>query len=265
MFARFFSAPAAIVASFFIAMAPLSVAAQSNASSEPLVVEADDRLEWRRDDRQYIATGNAVATQGETVLKAETITADYKENADNQNDDINITRIIGRGGATLTEPGYRAVAENIEYNLENNIARLDGGDISIIADDGTITATETIIYNRTQRMLVATGSALIDLSDGQRLEGDRIEVDLDEAERDFTAIRAFGNAEVLSPDINRNREARAEEITYTKATGIAILTGSVEIFDGSNRMTGDKAEINTISGISTMTSTGGRVGGVFKP
>ena len=30
-------------------------------------------------------------------------------------------------------------------------------------------------------------------------------------------------------------------------------------------MTGDMARINTISGISTMTSTGGRVGGIFKP
>ena len=39
-------------------------------SSDPLVVEADDSLEWRREDRQYIATGNAVATQGETTLKA---------------------------------------------------------------------------------------------------------------------------------------------------------------------------------------------------
>ncbi|MGC6485270.1 MAG: LptA/OstA family protein [Candidatus Puniceispirillales bacterium] len=266
MSATLFSARTLVLLTLAVMMAPqMAVAQSSSPSREPLVVEADESLQWRRDDRQYIATGNAVATQGNTVLEADTITADYTENAADSSDDINISRIVGEGGAKLTEPDYQAVAGTIEYSLETNVARLRGGDLTITADDGTVTATETIVYNRGERLVVATGTAQIALSNGQRINGDRIEVDLDAGERDFTAIRAFGNAEVFSPEADRNREARAENITYTRASGIAILTGSVEILDGSNRMTGDKAEINTVTGISTMTATGGRVGGVFTP
>ena len=234
-------------------------------SSDPLVVEADDSLEWRREDRQYIATGNAVATQGETTLKADVITADYRDDEGSTAEKVNITRIIGTGAAMLSENTYKAAAGKITYDLVSSIATLEGGAVSVTADDGTITASDVIVYRRGERLLIARGSAEINLSNGQQLKGDVIEVDLNEDETDFIAIRARGNAEVFSPEAGNNQEARAENIDYTRETGIAVLEGDVEILDGSNIMTGDMARINTISGISTMTSIGGRVGGVFKP
>ena len=56
-------------------------------------------------------------------------------------------------------------------------------------------------------------------------------------------------------------------MTYSKDTGIAVLTENVTIKEGGNIMNGDKAVIDTINGTSTMSSTesGQRVGGVFLP
>ena len=246
-----------------ILSAPSTAAAQS--STEPLVVEADDSLQWRRDDQQYIATGNAIARQGDTTLMANVITADYVDDNTEQTEKVNITRIVGTGNAQLEENSYQARAETITYDLNENKARLEGGNVSIISADGTVKAEETIIYDRDNRLMIATGAAEILLSNGQRLNGDRIEIDVNETENDFTAIRASGNAHVFSPDPEGDRLAHAENIDYKRNTGIATLTGKVEILDGSNKMTGDKAVIDTISGVSTMTSTTGRVGGVFTP
>ena len=262
MLTRLFSA--CFIVAIMVAFPPFTLTAYAQ-SADPLVVEADDSLEWRREDRQYIATGNAVATQGETTLKADVITADYRDDAVNEAENVNITRIIGAGAAMLSETTFNAAAEKITYDLASNIATLEGGSVSVTADDGTITARDVIIYRRGERLLIARGSAEINLSNGQQLSGDVIEVDLNADETDFIAVRAKGNAEVFSPGADGSQEARAENIDYTRETGIAVLEGDVEILDGSNVMTGDMARINTISGISTMTSTGGRVGGVFKP
>ena len=85
-----------------------SVHAQS--SSAPLIVEADTSLQWRRDEGQYIATGNAVARQGEITLRASVITADYIDKETAEGEQITITRIIGHGDARLEANGYRSQA-----------------------------------------------------------------------------------------------------------------------------------------------------------
>ena len=124
MITRLFSA--CFIFAIMVAVFPVTLPANAQ-SSDPLVVEADDSLEWRREDRQYIATGNAVATQGGTTLKADIITADYRDNADSAVENVNITRIIGTGAAMLSEANYNAAAEKITYDLVSNIATLEGG------------------------------------------------------------------------------------------------------------------------------------------
>ena len=64
---------------FMISGILLGVSAPASAQTTPqtLTVEADQHLEWRRDDQQYIAKGNAVLTTQDMTLKADTITADY--------------------------------------------------------------------------------------------------------------------------------------------------------------------------------------------
>ena len=109
MITRLFSA--CFIFAIMVAVFPVTLPANAQ-SSDPLVVEADDSLEWRREDRQYIATGNAVATQGGTTLKADIITADYRDNADSAVENVNITRIIGTGAAMLSEANYNAAAED---------------------------------------------------------------------------------------------------------------------------------------------------------
>ena len=232
-----FSSAVFVILLMAVWLAPSVAVAQS--SSESLIVEADDSLQWRRDEQQYIATGNAVARQGDITLRAHVITADYLADdgsGDSSGDggDINITRITGTGNARLEGSRYQAQAENI-------------------------------VYDRGSKVIIATGSAEIILGDGQRLGGGRIEVAVNEAEDDVTSIGATGKARVFSPAPRGGHEAQAEHIDFTKDTGVAVLTGAVEVSSGGNRLSGDKAVINTLTGEATMTATDGRVIGVFAP
>ena len=106
---------------------------------------------------------------------------------------------------------------------------------------------------------------MVTLADGKRLEADRVSATVSRPEGDVTFIRASGNAAVAAPGGAGGRRASADEIEYTKETGLAVLSGDVTIMDGSSSLAGDRAEFNLNSGESRLTSESGRVGGVINP
>jgi lipopolysaccharide export system protein LptA len=263
----------ALLCCLAISLSPQSnpVYAQENDSGK-LIVEADNSLEWRRQEQLYIAIGNAIAIQADITLKADRIEASYKDDdkqhgetagSDNSEGDINITRIKGSGGAELIRGDIIANADMIDYNMVDDRAVLTGGNPRVVSPREQVTAKTSIVYNRSKREVVAEGNAAIMLNDGRYLKANRVFATLNEEENDFTFVQAIGNAEVFSPKATGNQEARADEIEYTKDKGIAILTGSVEMLEGANVMKGDRAEINLDTGVSSITSDSGRVGGVF--
>ena len=105
------------------------------------------------------------------------------------------------------------------------------------------------------------------LANGQELHGNIITIVITQDEGDIETVTADGNALVTSQSDTGQQRAVADTMVYTRTDGIAVLTGNVEIEDGNNLLTGDRAEVNTITGTSTMSSSQGgkRVGGVFNP
>ncbi|XDZ64780.1 LptA/OstA family protein [Alphaproteobacteria bacterium LSUCC0684] len=237
-------------------------------SETDLTVEADESLKWLRVEKQYIATGNAIARQGGMTLKAEVITAHYVEENETGTptadaDEISISLIIGDKNAEFTRPGVIATADRIEYNLATEQIILTGGNPKIDNNRNTLEASESLNYDRASRLVTAIGNAELILTNGRELRGDRIEAVLNEDETDFITIMAKGKAEVISPGVAGAREGKADHMIYDQTTGIANLTGNVTLKDNTNIMTGDKAVIDTVAGTSTLSSEGGRVGGVF--
>lgn len=242
--------------------------AQANNDAENLIVEADISLQWKREELKYIATGNATAQKGDALMRADVITAFYETDGDNDGIEAsNVTMIEGRRDAKFTQGGFSATATNITYDLIKEMATLQGGNPTVISADEKITASNQITYTRSSRFIEALGNGQITLSNGQTLKGDKIIATLNETEDDVVSATATGNAEVHSNENGKVRQAFADNITYTHETGIAVLTGNVRLVDGGNIMTGDKANVDFISGTSTMSAsaTGKRVGGVFKP
>ena len=224
-----------------------------------LVIEAEDGLEWQRRDLRFIASGGAVAAQGDTTLRAERIEARYRES----DEDVVITRIEGVGGVELSRDGITARAERIDYDLLADRAVLSGGASTITTEGESITATEKIDYDRGKREILAEGQVVVAIGDGRLLMADSVLATVNEAEDDFTFVHARGGAEVVARGPDGERRAIADEIEYTRDEDLVVLTGAVEIFDGGSSITGERAEIDLAKGTSRMTSRSGRVGGAF--
>jgi lipopolysaccharide export system protein LptA len=255
--------------------------AQTYDTEENVIVEADQSLQWQRVDKKYIATGNATAQQGDTLLSADVITATYIDKNGGGNDPhaTNITLIEGKADSRLTPtsrltPNSRltqgaviATAETITYDLTTEQATLRGRTPSISTMDNTLTARDSITYHRKSRTVTATGKAEAVMADGRIVRGDIIIATLNEREDDVETITANANTELHNPNVSGVTEAFADSMVYRNETGIAVLSGGVTIKDGDNIITGQKAEIDTISGLSTISASpsGKRVDGIFIP
>lgn len=252
----------------FMVMASPQAWAQSN-DAEDLVVEADQSLQWQRDTQIYIATGNATAQRGPTLLSANVIEAHYTGNEENHDgiDTTTFTLIKGMENAELTHNDTLAKANNIVYDLIKDTVELSGNKPFINNAGEILEAESTIFYDRSSRIITANGNAKITLSNEQTLHGDIIVATLNADENDIIRVVATGNTEVISQEDVGVRQAFSDKMVYLKNTGRAVLTGNVVLIDGNNTMRGDKAEIDTITGSSTMSAStsGKRVGGVFKP
>ena len=260
-----------LIMACMVSFIPQQSHAQSN-DDQNLIVEADDSLQWLRDEKKYIATGNASATRGGTRLDADVIIADYLETETTDAEGgTTITHIEGQQNAKFTRGSMIATGENITYDLSAEKAVMRGQNAKIINGNESLTATQSITYDRSQRMITATGNAHVKLSNGQELKGNVITATLNDGENDIIRVTANDNAEVFSPTVgagqNDVREAFADAMVYEKSTGIAVLTDNVVLKEAGNILKGDKAVIDTVSGTSTMSSTtsGQRVGGVFQP
>lgn len=257
----------AVLASFVLMTAD-TTSAQAQ-EDNPLIVEADDSLQWLRNEKQYVATGNATAQQGDLTLKANVITAHYEsENTETgDHDATTITFIKGETAAKLTRASLIATANVIEYDIITEFVKIFGGSPLIINGQDRMSATEVITYNRSTREIIARGDAQVKLANGQELHGNIITIVITQDEGDIETVTADGNALVTSQSDTGQQRAVADTMVYTRTDGIAVLTGNVEIEDGNNLLTGDRAEVNTITGTSTMSSSQGgkRVGGVFNP
>ncbi len=253
------------IVAIIIAFAGTLPAHAQTSEGGDLTVEADKSLQWLKNEKKYIATGNALAKQGGMTLKAEVITAHYEETETNAADteEISISLIIGHGNAEFIRTGLTAKAEKIEYDLSSGQIIMTGGKPKVVNDNNSLEASESLNYDRASKLVTAIGNAELVLANGRTLKGDRIEAVLNEDESDFITVMATGNAEVFSPDISGAREGRSDHMIYDQTTGIANLTGNVTLKDKANIMKGDKAVIDTIAGTSTLSSEGGRVGGVF--
>ena len=190
-----------------------------------IIFKADTSLEWRSNQKQYIATGNAVIEQGNLIMTAASIIATY---ADDESAKTESAKTAGRVSFT-------------------NIKGIGGKPvIKYLGDE--IRAEESIVYDRLAHIITATGKAVIIFDDGKRLEGKMIVAKLDDGEADFISIRANGGMEFSDSDAANTRNVRADEAEYIKKTGIITLTGAVVLTDNDNTLRGDSGHINTLSG-----------------
>lgn len=236
-------------------------------SNEPLEILADSTLEWHQKDKQYIARGNVVATQGDVSIHADILTADYRETSTSA---FEIYRLTAAGTVKIVSKGNTAYSDRAVYDVDKGVAVLTGNNIQLVSPDQVVTAEESMEYWVTEGRVSALGRGKV-IRGTDTLEADRMNAWLKEnaeGKRELERFTAIGNVVITTPD----EVLTGQRGEYKASTNIATLNGDVLIRRGPNTIEGNEAEVNLTTNISRMNggdsntgSNNGRVRAVFYP
>jgi len=226
-------------------------------SSAPIEIEADDGIEWRRNEKVYIARGKARAARGDLQVNADVLSAYYRETAKGGSD---IYRVTAEGNVTLISSNDKIWGDRAVYDLDQGSLIVTGQNLRAQTKKQTLTARDSLEYWEKQLAMVARGDAEV-------VEGDRrVKADLltgymrkgADGKTELYQVEATGHVRIW-----RGQEyASAAAAVYNLDSDIATLDGSVKITRGENQLNGDHAEFDMRTGISRILGqpgTGSRV------
>lgn len=215
--------------------------------NEPIAVEADQGIEWLRDDQKYIARGNAVATRGQVSVRADTLTAHYRSKPGGGTE---VWRLEAEGGVRIFSVTEEAAGERAVYDVDQGVMVLVGKGLRFKTKQDTITARDSLEYWEKRQLAVARGGAVA-VREQRRVRGDVLTAHLEEQKGGELKIRrvdAFGNVDVATD----KEVARGAQGVYDVERGIATLSGEVKITRGKNQLNGEYGEVNFNTGVSRL-------------
>ena len=255
-----------------VALSPVYAATAAEIGSDnrqvpgAILIDAAKGIEWVRTARLVIARGDARAKRDDQEVRAEVLTAHYRERPDGA---IDVWRIDADGKVRYTSASESAFGERATYDVDKQVMTISGGEqVGVTASTSRITAEKELEYDTKTRTLIARGNAVA--VDGDRtVYGEVISVHLreqvEEGQSRLQQLEAEGNVRVITPE----EDIRADRGTYNVESGVATLDGSVKIVKGTNELNGCRGETNLKTGVSRITAcpgqSNGRVRGIILP
>lgn len=217
----------------------------------PLEIDASDGIEWQRQERRYVAKGDARAFRNGVELLADRLIAYYRES---ETGDSEIWRIDADGSVVVRSDTERVQGDKGKYDLDQGVVVLTGSDLKLTTPTDTITAQDSLEYWERRLVAVARGDARV-LSGTRTIRGEVLQAHFREgAEGDLNARLVEGFNDVcLQNNANIARGARGD---YNLETGMAFLRENVRVSQGENILVGREAEVNMNTGVSRVLSGG---------
>lgn len=221
----------------------------------PIEVQADEGIEWRREDKVIIARGDARAVRGDSSIAADLLTAYYRE-VDGREE---IYRFEAEGSVEIVSDTTTMFGSRAVYEADSDTVLLTGEPARIVTPEERLAAEEGIEVRNAENVAVARGNVRIERAD-HRLRADTVTaryVENQEGQFEIRQVEADGNVLLSTP----GEIVRAAHGTYDVQSEFATLTGSVKITQGQNQLNGDVAEVNLATGVSRLRSAKGASGG----
>lgn len=230
-------------------------------SGEPFRIEAGRSIEWRRDEKVYIAEGDVRAQQGGLVLQAETLSAYYRSDEAGK---TQIERVEAGGGVTIDSLDGTAEGGEAIYDLDRSLIVIRGAGLSLRTAGYRVTARDSLEFHRGESYAVARGAARAVRAE-ESVSAETLVLRFEDTGGGKLAARrleAFGKVEVRSgPD-----SVTGERGFYDTGAQTAEVCGDVRLQQGPNRMAGECAEVDLARGRSRLVAGAGRrVSGLFEP
>jgi len=214
---------------------------------EPLEINADEGIEWRRNEQTYVARGNAMASRGRISVYADVLTAHYRPAA---NGGTEVDRIDAEGNVRIVSPTETVYGDRGAYDVVGGVLVLVGKDLRLVGEKDLITARDSLEYWEKKQIAVARGDAEATRED-KRIKADVLTAYFEPDKKGdvkLTKVDAFGNVRVSTA----TEFARGDTGVYYVEREFATLSGSVKITREQNQMNGEYAEVDLASGVSRL-------------
>jgi lipopolysaccharide export system protein LptA len=281
------------VALGFMVMLPCGQAQQLDlAHGGPIAITASDGIEWRQDQRQVIARGNAKAVRQNVTVVADRLIAFYRpkngaspqpaQSIANGTDTggNEIYRVQAEGNVRIFTPTDQAQGDHATYDMDQAVLVMTGHALKLTTPNDVLTARDDLEYWSQKHMAVARGDAVAVTNDGRRLSADTLVAYTTDAPATpaTPAAKATPAAQTTPATQQSNSEdslaasgklqkveafgnvtvrtvtdtAIGDRAVYVPDTGIARLAGRVRITRGENQLDGSEAEVNMKTGIANL-------------
>lgn len=234
-----------------------------NDDGAPIEIEADDGIEWLREQKQYRAFGNATARRAGVTVVADTLTAYYRGGEEGESQVV--YRLDAIGNVVITRGDTEVSGDKAVYHIDRKVAVVVGEDLQLITERGTITADDSLEYWEEKSIAVARGNAKVRQQDRLLQAGALtafIRPTEPNGERKVTRIDATGGVFMSTPsNIVRGREG-----VYDVPKEQVTLCGDVKITRDDNQLNGECATVDMKSGRAKLEGgKGGKVKGLILP
>ena len=149
----------ALMAAAF-ALPALAQKAPALAKDSPIEISSDT-LDVRQDEHKAIFTGNVIAVQGSTNLKATTMTVYYKEDSGSTKPAAGatpgaqgISKIVAEGNVLFVTPAETAQGDTAIYNADTDTIDLTGTSV-------TLTREQNVLKGQKLNYNLATGRSVL--------------------------------------------------------------------------------------------------------
>ncbi len=182
-----------MVAAAFVGMTSISPgqAQQLDMShGGPIAITATDGMEWRQEQRQVIARGNATAVRQNVTVTADRLIAFYRPKAGtappppqpasggiNDPSDAGgneIYRVEAVGNVHIFTPTDNAWGDRAVYDIDQSVLVLTGHNLKLTTPNDVLTARDDLEYWSQKHMAVARGDAVVVTNDGRRMSADTL-------------------------------------------------------------------------------------------
>lgn len=252
----------------------------------PISITASDGIEWRQQEQQVIARGNARAVREQVTVTADRLIAWYRKKAAapgtsgakppqaglaaESEAGNEVYRLVAEGNVRIFTATDQAQGDKATYDVDEAVLVLTGRDLKLMTPNDILTARDTLEYWAQKRMAVARGDAVVVTSDAKRLAADTLVAYTSDAPAQpqppgaaaakpgdpaasgkLEKVEAYGNVSVRTvSDI-----VTGDRAVYVPDTGIARVGGNVRITRGQNQLNGAVADVNMKTGIARLTAS----------
>jgi len=231
-------------------------------------IDADERVEWYRDEQKIIAIGNTIATKNQNILKGNTLTVYYeKVQLEDGSQKEQIQRIYSDGNVRIEMPDATGSGEHFSYNLPLDTAILKGKPAVLKNSQGEISAFDNITYYGAENKSIALGNVIAKNPD-YTIHADKMisYFDIDkQGKKSLNRVEIYADQNPIKI-VNQQSTVTGKRGVYFPLENKLKIFDNVTITQNKDILNGDYAETDLKTGISRLLATkskNSRVTGIF--